>query len=276
MSSPAKHPRDPEDNGGGAEPKRRKCARGPENCAHFASEALFVMTTDVEPGKIAAMRKTAKLLFAGAMAAWPTHVPGGFQLAMYLVRALTTSRSESQAGRGVWTDGMIRAFKSGVNGNPNMSHTTEYLSQTVLAVEAALLVMDTYYDALCLTAQRILKLEPQHGPVFWLLFCAVAGWLRTENNLSFTTKALDVFNDIQKPRVVTRGAAYYGIAGTGWVQRSMETPDAARQGRFRVIKMAIMCICGESATTVRLPPEMVDYIFKIAFGNTAQRMIAQP
>ena len=61
-----------------------------------------------------------------------------------------------------------------------------------------------------------------------------------------------------------------------WVQRSMETPDAARQMRFRVVQMAIMCICGESATIVRLPPEMVNYIFKIAFGNTAQRMIAQP
>jgi hypothetical protein len=265
MSSSAKHPRGPEDDGG-----------GPQDCAHFAGEALFVMTADVGPGNIAAVRKTAKLLYAGAMAAWPTHKPGGFQLAMYLVRALTTSRSESQAGRAVWTDEMIGAFESGVNGNPNMSHTTEYLSQTVLAVEAALLVMDTYYDALCLTAQRILQLEPQHGPVFWLLFCAVAGWLRTENNLSFTTNALDVFNDIEKTRVITRGDAYYGIAGTGWVQRSMETPDAARQERFRVVKMAIMCICGKSATTVRLPPEMVDCIFRMAYGNTARQVVAQP
>lgn len=276
MSPPAKHPRDPKDGAAGAEPKRRKCACGPENCAHLAGEALFVMTAAVEQGKIAAMRKTAKVLFDGAMAAWPAHVPGGFQLATYLVRALTTSRSESQAGRGVWTEEMIKAFEAGVSGNPNMSHTTEYLSQIVLTVEAALLVMDTYYDALCLTAQRILKLEPQHGPVFWLLFCAVAGWLRTEHNISFTTNALDVFNDIEKPRVITRGDAYYGIAGTGWVQRSMETPDAARRMRFRVIKMAIMCICGESATTVRLPPEMVNYIFKIAFGTTAERMIEQP
>jgi len=245
------------------------------NPAHLAGETLYVMTTVVEPGKIAAMREAAKSLYAGALAAWPTHVPGGFQLALYLVRALTTSRSESQAGRGVWTEEMIGAFPH-VNGNPNMSHTTEFLSQAVLAVEAALLVLDTYYDAMCLTAQRILKLETEHGPIFWLLFCAVAGWLRTERGVSFTTEALDVFNRIQKPRVVTRGAAYYGIAGTGWVQRSMETPDAARQERFRVVKMAVMCICGKSATTVRLPHEMVDCIFVMAFGSTAQRMIAQP
>ena len=125
-------------------------------------------------------------------------------------------------------------------------------------------------------AQRVLKLENHQGPIFWLLFCAVAGWLRTEKGLSFTTEALDVFNHINKPRVVTRGAAYYNIAGTGWVQRSMETPDAARQERFRVVEMAVMCICGESATTVRLPPEMVDCIFVMAFGNTAQRVVAQP
>ena len=279
---PSGRARDPEDNGGGAEPKRRcpprapahKLSRLPSNCAQFSAEMIYVMTTGVTPGKIASMREVAKSLYAGALAAWPTHVPGGFQLALYLVRALTTSRSERQAGRRVWTREMIGAFPR-VNGNGTLSLTTEFLSKTVLAVEAALLVLDSYYDAMCLTAQRILKLEIHQGPIFWLLFCAVAGWVRTERGLSFTTEALDVFNRINKPKVICRGATYYNIAGTGWVQRSMETPDAARQGRFKTIKTAVMCFY-RYRVTVTLPTEMVDCIFTIAFGGIARRVLAQP
>ena len=247
----------------------------PSNCAHFTGEMIFIMTTEVKPDKIAAMREVARSLYAAAKCAWPDHVQGGFQLALYLVRALTTSRGEGQAGRRVWTESMIRAFPD-VHDNGGTNHTTRYLSERVLAVEACLLTLDSYYDAMCVTAQRFLKFKTHQGPVFWLLFCAVAGWLRTEENVSFTTDALEVFNRINAPRAIRRGAAYYGIAGTDWVRRSAETPDAARRERFEVVKTAVMCICGKRATTVRLPPEMVDCIVVMAFGNTARRVVAQP